>query len=125
MAPRKARLSVKGAVKRRAARKGHKRPSVKYKHRLKYSPKVREIAEKSGELPAYGWPGGYPIYYFAGEGGRRGDIAVVCPKCASGHGYLGSDDKIIDYAVNYEDPELFCEACNKRIESAYAEDDAK
>jgi hypothetical protein len=27
--------------------------------------------------------------------------------------------------VNWEDPQLFCEECNERIESAYAEDESE
>ena len=84
---------------------------------------------KPGELlPAYAWPGGYPIYYID-KGG-----AVLCPACAEEEirewqdapedekDYY-EDDLPIAADVNYEDPELWCEGCNERIESAYAEDD--
>lgn len=115
---------VRGAVRRRHARKklpfvGRK---VKYAHRRGYAPKVKEIALADGTLPKYGWPGGYPMYYVVtDEYGKNLDVA--CPRCASGDGDLGHGDKVIDYDVNWEDPDMYCSACNERIESAYAEKD--
>lgn len=70
--------------------------------------------------------GGYPLFAV------REDSHVLCPKCCTKEAKLimraGQDrDKQWQLAgvdVNWEDAELFCDHCNKRIESAYAEDEA-
>jgi hypothetical protein len=87
--------------------------------------KLQEIRdEKTGSLPAYAWPGGYPIYYVTGDG------AALCPACVNDpsnpiHEDGGNDGwKVEGYDVNYEDPQLYCDHCNQRIASAYAEDEA-
>jgi hypothetical protein len=74
-----------------------------------------------GTLPAYAWPGGYPLFYLAHDNG------VLCPKCANEYTpERDNEDQLKPIAadVNYEDSALFCEHCNQRIESAYAEDEA-
>ncbi len=67
-------------------------------------------------LPAFAWPGGYPLFYFDEENN------ILCPKCANRSEEYNSPVHEVD--VNYEDPSLHCDNCSKRIESAYAEDDA-
>ena len=71
----------------------------------------------------YAWPGGYPIFYIVGEKDKphHGDIAEFCPSCVPAN--LGGEDEVIAAEINYEDAELFCDGCGKRIESAYAEDE--
>jgi hypothetical protein len=75
---------------------------------------------ENGNLPAYAWPGGYPIYYLAKDNG------VLCPKCANEYTpERDNPDQLapVAYDINWEDSQLFCENCNTRIESAaYAED---
>ena len=72
---------------------------------------------KSGEeLPRWAWPGGYPMFYVALEDGT-----VYCPSCANQE---DAAPEITAGDVNWEDPELYCDGCGSRIESAYAEDDA-
>ncbi len=77
-----------------------------------------------GKAIAYAWPGGYPVYYVTTDGG------ALCPKCMTaeraqivrstverqhdGWALEGSD-------INWEDSQLYCDHCSKRIESAYAE----
>ena len=70
--------------------------------------------------------GGYPLYLVMADGG------CLCADCATkekgrihGEMFEGADDAWIPYGVeiNYEDAALFCDHCNKRIESAYAESD--
>jgi hypothetical protein len=82
---------------------------------------LSDMRMSDGKLPAYAWPGGYPIYYLAADNG------VLCPKCANDY-KPGRDTQEqlepVAYGVNWEDSELFCEHCNTRIESAYAEDGA-
>lgn len=88
------------------------------------TPAMREHAdEKTGELDAYAWPGRYPVFYLLEPSND-----VVCAKCANDPSE-GVDpwggDKIGAHDVNWEDPDLMCDGCNERIESAYAEDEAE
>lgn len=74
---------------------------------------------ENGLLPSYAFPGGYPIFYVAKDNG------VLCPKCANDYKpERDNEDQLKPVAcdVNWEDSALFCEHCNARIESAYAED---
>lgn len=74
--------------------------------------------DDDGKLSKWAWPGGYPLYYFDGEN------SILCPDCAR---ISDTSDEIPQFRpvqadVNWEDPELFCDHCSNRIESAYAED---
>jgi hypothetical protein len=76
----------------------------------------------------YAWPGGYPRYAVLEDG------AALCVKCCTdeyklilGHTRTPSTRSGWEYAgadINWEDPELHCDHCGNRIESAYAEDEA-
>lgn len=64
-----------------------------------------------GTLPAYAWPGGYPIIYILADG------EILCPACANdanGWRIMGAD-------IHYEGPPELCCHCNAEIESAYGE----
>lgn len=72
-----------------------------------------------GKLPRYSSLGCYPIVYLSD---------MDCPLCAAcatavvdDSQAFGNDERVIDCGINWEDPELYCEECNERIESAYAE----
>jgi len=69
---------------------------------------------KKDKLPSFAWPGGYPIFYIDRDG------TAICPRCANHKRWY--DKRIIGADINYEDDSLYCENCNKRIESAYAEE---
>lgn len=69
--------------------------------------------DDNGKLSSHAWPGGYPIYYLDSENN------VLCPDCANKDG-MSSQPVAAD--INYEDPDLYCDDCSQRIESAYAED---
>lgn len=69
--------------------------------------------EPGGTLPAYAWPGGYPMYYIDAEGN------VLCPSCANLNDDYPAD--IVAADVNWEDDTMHCEQCSARIESAYGE----
>ena len=67
-------------------------------------------------LPAYAWPGGYPVLYL------DKDNEVLCAKCATedlaeGDGLLS----MVGYFVHYEGPSEFCADCNAEVESAYGD----
>lgn len=83
-------------------------------------------------LPAFAWPGGYPMFYVFADGG------AVCPACVNrnvseidedvrrggrrnSHGGWAVDA----WEVNWEEPDMHCDHCGKRIPSAYAEDKVK
>lgn len=76
----------------------------------------------------HAWPGGYPVFAVTSDGG------ALCPKCVRSEfreiaeacrKRLSNGWRIEASAINWEDPELFCDHCNKRIESAYAEDEVQ
>ena len=76
----------------------------------------------------YAWPGGYPLYWVMGDGAalsfdvaklhRRDMLEALADKdiCNCDAGWR--PDAL---EINWEDPNLYCDVTNKRIESAYAE----
>lgn len=74
--------------------------------------------DSDGKLPAYAWPGGYPLFYLDKHDN------VLCPRCANEQDPDGDDAPVVGDA-NWEDPSLYCDECSERIESAYAEDEAE
>lgn len=66
----------------------------------------------NGKLRAYSSVGCYPIIYLDPQG------SVLCSTCAS-----EELESIKAATANWEDPQLFCDGCSQRIESAYAEAD--
>lgn len=74
------------------------------------------------------WPGGYPTFFITSDGAALSHESVrenwrqVCfsvrNKCNDGW-------RVIAHDVNWEDSSLYCAHSNKRIESAYAEDEAE
>ncbi len=78
----------------------------------------------------YVWPGGYPIFLVTTDGG------CLCHGCAFDERWQIARDTrdkrkvnifsqwaAEGWAVNWEDPDLYCDHCGERIESAYAEPD--
>lgn len=76
--------------------------------------KARWITDEDTKLPAYAWPGGYPITYLTSDG------ATVCADCANDEDV--SDD-IVAGDIFYEGPAEECAGCGKIIESAYGDPD--
>lgn len=78
------------------------------------------LADQLAHHP-YAWPGGYPLF------GVTSDGAALCRHCASTERTsigttTGTDGWcLVAIDVNWEDPELYCDVCGDRIESAYAE----
>ena len=71
-------------------------------------------------VPVASFPGLYPIYYVTQDGG------ILCPECVNMYLALCADSNdpqwyVIASDVNWENPELICDNCGCRIESAYAE----
>ena len=65
-----------------------------------------------GTLPAYEWPGGYPMEYVTEDG------LEVCPTCAN---TPDTSDPVIAGEVYWEGPPFPCDDCGRLIESAYGE----
>jgi hypothetical protein len=69
----------------------------------------------------YAWPGGYPKFAITSDG------AAICRKCCwaerksirESDGHDGFEVAAVD--VNWENPDLYCDCCNDKIESAYAD----
>ena len=76
-------------------------------------------------IQGYAWPGGYPLF------GLFSDNGICCSDCARRErkliGTTTGDDgwRLVAVGANWEDPSLYCDNCNNRIESAHAEDEAK
>jgi len=79
------------------------------------------LADQLAREP-YAWPGGYPLYAVTDDGG------VICRHCAKEEREWialtnGRDGWcVVDLAVNWENPELYCDCCGRRVESAYGEE---
>ncbi len=75
--------------------------------------RVLELTAEFGDLPYYSWPGGYPFYYVDSE------FNTLCGTCANNndeYSYI-----LVDYDVNLESTDLYCDHCGQQIESAYGD----
>ena len=76
------------------------------------------LADQLAREP-YAWPGGYPMYAVADDGG------AICRFCAEEERESialtnGRDGWcVVDLSVNWEDLELRCDCCGREIEAAY------
>ena len=78
---------------------------------------ITKMRLENGQLPAYAFPGGYPLFYLDKENN------VLCQKCANENDEFAAP--LVAADINYENAQLYCDQCSKRIESAYADDDAE
>ena len=74
--------------------------------------------ENNGKLPAFAWPGGYPLLYL------DRDNSTLCADCATKS--LNDPDELPQfkpqaYDIYYEGPVTYCDQCNAEIESAYGD----
>jgi hypothetical protein len=69
------------------------------------------IRDDKGQLPAFAWPGGYPIVYLDREGN------ILCPDCANRETDALQAPVACD--VYYEGPPIQCDDCSGTIDSAY------
>lgn len=82
---------------------------------------LARVRMDDGSLPAYAWPGGYPIVYVMDDG------EVLCPDCANGKNGsdasvgadAGSGWRIKGYQIHWEGEPEHCAHCNAEIPSAY------
>jgi hypothetical protein len=73
--------------------------------------------DDAGRLPAYAWPGGYPMYYVTRDG------LTICPQCANATD-RATDDPPVAGDVYWEGPSMTCDDQGETIESAYGDPDA-
>lgn len=100
------------------------------RHRYEYTfGRMSTLAQVKATLRngAFAWPGGYPMYLITSDG------AALCFPCARKEfrqvawDYMRGAStgwRVEACDINYEDAALHCDHCSKRIESAYAEDNA-
>lgn len=74
---------------------------------------LSEYIMNDGKLRSFTSIGGYPLFYVT-----KG--SCLCPDCATDN---DQNDPIVAADVNWENPDLYCDECSARIESAYAEND--
>ena len=94
-------------------------------------PLIKTVAEfrQALENGPYAWPGGYPLYFICADGEALSFDAAQGNKAEIESAIEGDDWnkdwRIVGIDINYEDPALYCAHTNKRIESAYAEDEVE
>jgi len=71
---------------------------------------LAQLRESYGALPAYAWPGAYPVAYYTGNG------LMVCHVCAD---EPDTSDPAVAYDMYMEGPAVRCEDCGRWIASAY------
>ena len=79
---------------------------------------LADYRDSDGKLESFAFPGGYPLYYMDSS------CNPLCPECANLdyiEDYVTSD-RPVAVDVNYENPDLYCDHCGARIESAYGEE---
>lgn len=74
----------------------------------------------TGRLPAYAFPGGYPILYHSRIN------STLCPHCAN-RADADPDElpawRPTFWSIHYEGLSAYCDDCGREIESAYGEPD--
>ena len=92
-----------------------------------YHAKLRLIQLESRNLRdelikyPYAFPGGYPRFAVTNDG------AAICHDCCKKQseciGFTSGNDgwRLVGLEINWEDPQLYCDNCSVRIESAYAD----
>jgi hypothetical protein len=76
--------------------------------------------DDDGQLTAYAWPGGYPMYYVDSENSA---LCVACARKADADADEFEKFKPCAFDINWEDTSLYCDQCSQRIASAYGDDD--
>lgn len=82
---------------------------------------------------AFAWPGGYPLYFVTSDGAALSFAAALDNRAlivgaiadAETYRHENSGWRVIGCDVNWNDAALYCCDTGKRIESAYAEEEAQ
>ena len=77
----------------------------------------------------YAWPGGYPRFFVCSDGAALSFKTAQAQRWQIRHAIRTRDNmsgwRVVGCTINWEDPALYCDHTGERIESAYAEDDAR
>ena len=76
---------------------------------------LSEYIMNDGKLRSFTSIGGYPLVYVTK------DNCCLCHTCATDNDQ--DYDPIVAVDVNWENPDLYCDQCSARIESAYTDND--
>ena len=76
------------------------------------------IRDEDSKLPAFAWPGGYPVLYLDREN------ETLCPTCANTEDQTPDAEPLTGWFIHYEGPPEFCAECNGQTESAYGDPDS-
>jgi hypothetical protein len=76
---------------------------------------MTQYLQDDGTLPAYAWPGGYPLYYLDTKD------TILCPDCANDNDQF--TEPIAASDINWEDIGLNCDHCGKHIDCAYGDEE--
>jgi hypothetical protein len=96
------------------------------KQALKRVRKAIGLPVNREELPAFAWPGGYPILYIFADGG------TCCPKCANANiDQIAAEGRnshggwaLGGFYLHMKGEPDACDHCNAEMESAYGPVDA-
>ena len=89
------------------------------------SERLRIQAAKDFARQPYAWPGGYPLALITADGAclcsgcTRKDFRLIC---AESFQNTNCGFRVAGVEVNWENTDLNCDRCGKRMESAYGED---
>ena len=89
------------------------------------SERIRLTAAKRFAREVYAWPGGYPLAAITADGGC---LCADCVKkewrqiCAESFQNTNCGFRIAGVDVNWENPDLYCDHCGKKMESAYGDE---
>jgi hypothetical protein len=79
-------------------------------------------SDTKGKVRSHSYVGGYPIFYVTT------DNEVLCPRCVGENLDECCDPDshmlVTTHAANWNDADLSCNECSRRIESAYGEEAA-
>lgn len=84
---------------------------------------TKEIKERL-RAGNWAWPGGYPLYFIANDGGALSFAAVRANwrrVCHSVRHKMNDGWRVIGCEINHEDNDLYCAHTNEKIPSAYGE----
>lgn len=70
-------------------------------------------------LPAFAWPGGYPLLWITNL--DRPDCATLCVECAEDARRNDSEVVSLIPDIHWEGPPEFCDGCGAEIPSAYGD----
>lgn len=68
--------------------------------------------DADGQLPAFAWPGGYPIVYLSADGSEWD------ADCAN---QGDAEPPVTEYYVFYEGTDVVCSGCGDLVKSAYGD----